>query len=254
MACEIGPQHGPLRASKASGGGWRGGQSEPGAQWRGWQGCWELSQRGRDWAHHHAYSRPFTTPCISMVRATAFLIVTESAYINPELLLLLFICQVVSNCLWLHGLWHTKLLCPSLSPGVCSNSCPWSQWCHSTISSSVFLLPSVVPSIRFFSNESVLLIRWPKYWSFSFSISLSSEYSGLISLRIDWFDFFAVQGTLWSLPQHHNLKASIVWCSAFFMVQHSCLYMAAGKTVALAISTFVGKMMALLFKCCLGLS
>ena len=166
---------------------------------------------------------------------------SESAYINPELLFLLFSCQVVSNCLWPHGLWHTKLPCPSLSPGVCSNSC------HSTISSSVFLLPSVFPSIRSFSNESVLLIRWPKYWSFSFSISLSSEYSGLISLKIDWFDFFAVQGTLWSLPQHHNLKASIVWCSAFFMVQHSCLYMAAGKTVALAISTFVGKMMALLF-------
>ena len=191
--------------------------------------------------------QPSHQPRVSVVQAMAFLIVTESAYINPELLLLLFICQVVSNCLWLHGLWHTKLLCPSLSPGVCSNSCPWSQWCHSTISSSVFLLPSVVPSIRFFSNESVLLIRWPKYWSFSFSISLSSEYSGLISLRIDWFDFFAVQGTLWSLPQHHNLKASILQFSAFFMVQLSHPYMTTGKTIALTRWTFVGKVMSLLF-------
>ena len=109
------------------------------------------------------------------------------------------------------------------------------------------LLPSIFPSIRVFSNESTLYIRWPKYWSFSFSISPSNEYSGLISFRIDWFDLLAVQGTLKSLLQHHNLKASILQCSAFFMVQHSHLYMSAGKTITLTIRTFIGKVISLLF-------
>ena len=98
-----------------------------------------------------------------------------------------------------HGLQHTSLLCPPLSPRVCWNSCPLSQWCHPTISSSAapfFFLPSIFPSIRGFSNESALHIRWPKYWSFNFIISPSSEYSGFISFRIDWFAFLAVQGTL----------------------------------------------------------
>ena len=95
------------------------------------------------------------------------------------------------------------------------------------------LLPSLFPSIRVFSNESLLRIRWPKYWSFSFSISPSNEYSGLISFRMDWFDLFAVQGTLKSLLQHHSSKASILQCSAFFMVQLSHLYMTSGKNVAL---------------------
>ena len=101
------------------------------------------------------------------------------------------------------------------------------------------LLPSIVPSIRVFSNESTLCIRWPKYWSFSFSITPSSAYSGLISFRIDGFDVLAVQGTLKSLFQHHSLKASILWRSAFFMVQLSHPYMTTGKTIALTISTFV---------------
>ena len=96
-----------------------------------------------------------------------------------------------------------------------------------------FLLPSIFPSIRVFSNESVLCIRWPKYWSFSFSISPSNEYSGLISFRIDWFDLLAVQGTLKSLLQHHSSKASILQCSAIFMAQLSQVYMSTGKTIAL---------------------
>ena len=102
-------------------------------------------------------------------------------------------------------------------------------------------LPSVFPSIRVFSNESVLHIRWPKYWSFSFNISPSNEYSGLVSFRMDWLDFLVIQGTLKSLLQHHNSKASILWCSAFFIVQLSHLYMTTGKTIALNRWTFVGK-------------
>ena len=109
------------------------------------------------------------------------------------------------------------------------------------------LLPSVSPSIRVFSNESALCIRWPKYWSFSFNISPSSEYSGLISFRIDWFDLLAVQGTLKRLLQHYNSKASISRHSAFFMVQLSQLYRTAGKTIGLTIQTFVSKVMSLLF-------
>ena len=97
------------------------------------------------------------------------------------------------------------------------------------------------------SYESILHIRWPKYWSFSFCISSSNEYSGLISVRIDWFDLLAVQGTLKSLLQHHSSKASILWCSAFFIVQHAHPYMTTGKTIALTIWTFVGKVISLLF-------
>ena len=108
------------------------------------------------------------------------------------------------------------------------------------------LLPSVFPSIKVLSSESVL-IRWPTYWSFRFSISHSNEYSGLISFRIDWFDLLAVQGTLMSFLQHHSLKASILWCSAFFIVQFSNPYVTTGKTIALTRRTFVGKVTSLLF-------
>ena len=108
-------------------------------------------------------------------------------------------------------------------------------------------LSSVFPSIRVFSNESVFLIRWPKYWSFSFSISSSNEYSGLISFRMDGLDLLAIQGTLKTLLQHHSSKASIFQCSAFFVVQHSHLYITTGKTIALTKQTFVGKIMSLLF-------
>ena len=109
------------------------------------------------------------------------------------------------------------------------------------------LLPSIFPSIRVFKNESALRIRWPKYWSFSFSISSSDEYSGLISFRIDWFDLLAIQGTLKSLLQHYSSKASVLWHSAFFMVHLSHPYMTTGKTVALTRWNFVGKVMSLLF-------
>ena len=109
------------------------------------------------------------------------------------------------------------------------------------------LLPSIFPSIRVFSNESVFHIRWPKYWSFSFSISPSNKYSGLISFRMDWLDVLAVQGTLNSLLQHHSSKASILQCSAFFIVQLSCPYMITGKTRAVTRWTFVGKVMSLFF-------
>ena len=108
------------------------------------------------------------------------------------------------------------------------------------------LLPSIFPSIRVFSNESVLCIRWPQFWSFSFTISPSSEYSGLISFRMDWLDLLAIQGTLKGLLQHHSSKASILLCSAFLLVQLSHSYMATGKTIALSRRTFVGKVMSLL--------
>ena len=115
-------------------------------------------------------------------------------------------------------------------------------------------LPSIFPSIRVFSNESVLCIRWPKYWSFSFSISPSNEYSGLISFGMDWLDLLAVQGTLKSLLQHHSSKASILWRSAFFIVQLSHSYMTTGKTTALTRQTFVSKVMPLILICSLGWS
>ena len=111
----------------------------------------------------------------------------------------------------------------------------------------LLLLPPILPSIRVFSNESTLHMRWPKYWSFSFSISPYNEHPGLISLRMDWLDLFAVQGTLKSLLQHHSSKASIFWCSAFFTVRLSYPYMTTGKTIALNRQTFVGKVMSLLF-------
>ena len=113
--------------------------------------------------------------------------------------------------------------------------------------SSLLLLPSIFPSIRVFSNESVIRTRWPKYCSFSFSISPSNEYSGLISFRIDWLDILAVQGILKSLLQHHSSKASILWYSAFFIVQLSHSYMTTGKTVCLTVRMFVGEVMSLLF-------
>ena len=118
---------------------------------------------------------------------------------------------------------------------------------HLILCHLLLLLPSVFPSIRVFSNESVLHIRWPKCWSFSFSISPSNEYSGLISFRIEWFDLLTVHGTLKSLLQHHSSKASILRCSAFFMVQLSCPYMTTRKTVALTRQTFVSRVMSLLF-------
>ena len=157
----------------------------------------------------------------------------------------------MSDSLRPHESQHTRPPCPSPTPGVHPNSCASSRWCHPAISSSVILfsscpLPPISPSIRGFSNESTLLMRWPKYWSFSLSISPSNEHPGLVSFRMDWLDLLAVQGTRKSLLQHHSSKASILQCSAFFTVQLSHPYMITGKTIALTRWTFVDKVITLL--------
>ena len=147
---------------------------------------------------------------------------------------------------WLSTPWIAtcRLPCPSPSPGACSSSCPLSWWYHPTITFSSFPQSFLRQGL---SHESALRIRWPKFWSFSFSNSPSDEYSGLISFRIDWFDLLTVWGTLKSLPQHHSLKASILQHSAFFMVQLSHPYMTTWKTIALIIWIFFSKEMSLLF-------
>ena len=154
----------------------------------------------------------------------------------------------MSDSLWPHGLQHARLPCPLPTPGVCSNHVHQVgiviQPSHPL--SSPYPPALHFPSIRVFSNESVLHIMWSKYWSFS--INPSNEYSALISFRIDWLDILAVQGTLKSLLQNHSSKLSILRHSGFFMVQLSHLYMTTGKTVALSIWTFVGKAMSLLLK------
>ena len=163
--------------------------------------------------------------------------------------------------------------CITNSMDMSSNSsAPWTAACQASLSITIFqsllkrmsiesvmpsnhlilccpflLLPSIFPKIRVFSNKPIFCIRWPKYWSFSFNISSSNEYSGLISFRMDWLDLLAVQGTLKSLLQHHGSKASILSCSAFFIIQLSHPYMSTGKTIALIRQTFVGKIMSLLF-------
>ena len=157
--------------------------------------------------------------------------------------------SVVSNSLQAHGLQHTRSPCPSLTPRVYSNSSielvmPPN---HLILCCPLLLLPAIFPSIRVFSNESALCTRWPKYWSFSFNISPSNKYSGLISFRMDWLDLLAVQRTLKSFFQHHSSKASILQLSAFFIVQLSHPYMITGKTIALTRWTFVGKVTSLLF-------
>ena len=134
-----------------------------------------------------------------------------------------FSCSVMYDSLWPHELQHVRPPCPSPTPGVYPNPSPLNQWCHPTISSSVIPFSSCPQS--FFSNESALHIKWPKYWSFIFNISPSNEHSGLISFRMDWLDLLAAQGTLKSLLQHHSSKASILRCSAFFIVQLSYPYM-----------------------------
>ena len=153
--------------------------------------------------------------------------------------------SVMSNSLRPHGLQHARPPCPSQLPELAQTHVHWVsdaiQPSHPL--STLLLLPSVFPSIRVFFNESALRIRWPKYWSFSFSISPSNEYSGLIYFSIDWFDL-AVQGTLKSLLQHHSSKVSILQCSTFFIVQHSHPYMTTGKTIALTRWTFVGNVSA----------
>ena len=135
--------------------------------------------------------------------------------------------SVMSDFLRPHGLQHAKPPCPSPTPRVYSNSCPMSRWCHPTISSSVVPFSSCLQSLP--ASGTFLHIMWPKYWSFSFSISPSNEYSGLISFRIDWLELLGVQGTLKSLLQHHSSKASVLWGSALFIVQTSHAYKTTGK-------------------------
>ena len=151
----------------------------------------------------------------------------------------------MSDSLQPHGLQHTRLPCPSPTSRTCSSSCPSSRWFHPTVSSSVVPFCSCMQHQGLFKWVSSSH-QWPKYWSFSFSISLSNEYSGLISFRTDWFHLLAVQGTLKSLLQHQSSKASILQHSAFFIVQLSHPYMTTGKTIALTRWSFVGKVMSLL--------
>ena len=151
--------------------------------------------------------------------------------------------SVMSNSLQPHGLQHARLPCPSPTPRAYPNSCPSELVMPSNhlILCCPILLPSIFPSIRVFSNESVLHIQWPFHWSFIFNISPSNEHPGLISFRMDRLDLLAVQGTLKSLLQHHSSKASIFWSSAFFIVHLSYPYKTTGKTIALTRQTFVGK-------------
>ena len=138
-------------------------------------------------------------------------------------------CSVAKSCptLWPHGLQHARLPCPSPSPGVCSNSYPLSQWCHPTVSSSVVPFSSCIQSFPASGSFlTALPIRWPKYWSFSFSISPSNDYSGPISFRMDWFDLLAVQGTLKTFFQYHDLKASVLRCSnPLWSNSHICTWL-----------------------------
>ena len=161
-----------------------------------------------------------------------------------------FSCSVMSDSLWLHGLQHARPLCPSPTPRAYSNSCPLCQWCHPTMSSSVVPFSSHLqsfPASGSFEMSWLFASGGQKCWSFSFSISPSSKYSGLISFRMDWLDLLAVQETLKSLLQHHSSKATILHCSAFFMVQLSHAYLTTGKSIALTRQTFVSKVMSLLF-------
>ena len=142
----------------------------------------------------------------------------------------LYCCSVAKLCLTLrnpHELQHSRPPCPRPSPGVCPSSCPLMPFSHLILCHPLLPLPSVLPSIKVFSNESAVHIRWPKYWSFS--IRTSNKFSGLISFRIDWIDLLAIQGTLKRLLQHHSSKASILQHSAFFMVQLSQVYMTTGN-------------------------
>ena len=191
--------------------------------------AWEISWTEDPWGRELDMTEQLTlsSAVISTLSIISFLHSSqqhseESCVIAPILslrkLMLQFSHSVMSNSLTSHGLLHARLPCPSPTIGACSNSCPLSRWCHPIISSSVVPFPSYLqsfPAPGFFSNESVLCIRWPKYWSFSFNISPFNEYSGLISFRINWLDHLAARGTLKSLPRHHSSKASILWPSAF---------------------------------------
>ena len=189
---------------------------------------------------HHLRKFPMSFPSSQpLPRDTLFLTSVTIGFISVQ-----FSRSVVSDSLRPHESQHARPPCPSPYPGVHSNSRPSS---HLILCRPLLLLPPIPPSIRVFSNESTLRMRWPKYWSFSFSIITSKEHPGLISFRMDWLDLLAVQGTLKSLLQHHGSKASVLRRSAFFTVQLSHPYMTTGKTKALIRWAFVGKVMSLLF-------
>ena len=168
---------------------------------------------------------------------------TSMEMLNMALSSVQFSRSVVSDSLQSHESQHARPPCLSPTPKVHSDSRPSSRL---ILCRPLLLLPPIPPSIRVFSSESTLSMRWPKYWSFNFSIIPSNEHPGLISFRMDWLDFLAVQGTLKSLLQHHSSKASILWDSAFFIVQLSHPYIITGKTIALTRRTFVAKVMSLL--------
>ena len=156
-----------------------------------------------------------------------------------------------------HELQHSRSPCPSPTLGVYPNSCPLKSVMpsnHFILCCPLLLLPSIFPDIRVFSNESALHIRWPQYWSFSLSISSSNEHPGLISFRMDWLDLLAVQGTLKSLLQLHSWKASILWCSVFFIVQIWHPYMTTGKTIVWLDRPLLTKKCLCFLICCLGWS
>ena len=182
-------------------------------------------------------------PAFSLSSFTFIKKLFVSLHFLPLKWLLLFSCPVVFDSLWPHGLQYTRPSCPLPSPGVCWSSCPL----HLVMPSShlilwhPILLPSIFPSIWVFSSESAVHIWWPKYYIFTFIISLSNKYSGLISFKTDWFDLLVLQG------EHHSSKASIFLCSAFFAVELSQPYMTTRKTIALTIRTFVGNLISLLF-------
>ena len=195
--------------------------------------------------------------CFSVQHKTLY--IGDASYSNRDrrtfTRLLFFSCSVMSDTLRSHGLQHTRLPCPSLSPGVCQNSSPLSWWCHPTISSSVDPF-----SLALNLSQHQCLLQWVsslhqalKYWSFILSISPSNEYLGLIFFGIHWFDLLDVKGILKSFLQHHCLKASIFQHSAFLMAQLSHPYINTRKTIALTLLTFVGKMMSLFWTHCLGL-
>ena len=160
----------------------------------------------------------------------------DLSFLNVELLcisILLFSHSVISDSLWPHGLQHARPPYPSLSPKVCPSSCPLHWWYHPAISSSDAVFSFCPQSLLASGTFPMSHNRWPKFWSFNFSISPSNEYSVLISLKIDWFDLLAVQGALRSLLQHHNSKPSTLWRTAFLMVQLSQPYVTTGKTIYL---------------------
>jgi len=207
-------------------------------EWMHWSQQTPFSNNTREDSTHRHHQ---------MVNTESRLIIFFAAK-DGEVLSVQFSHSIVSDSFRPHELQHTRPPCPTLTPRAHPNSCPLSRWCHPTISSSVVPFsscPQSFPASGSF-HESPLHIRWPKYWSFSFSIRPSNEHPGLISFRMDWLDLLAVQGTLKSLLQHHSSKASILWRSAFFIVQLSHPYLTTGKTIALTRQTFVGKVMSLL--------